>query len=502
MIKRQKLPAPQSRHVRLPPSEQSTISRLLPWAPFTPLGLGELDAALQRSFRHRCTEEALPFNIFDALLRHPDLTLYFTRFVELQTLINLYSVSKPFYLIASARFMAIVQGHMAINAPLAPICWPWKLYKNLCMRDPGRRLLNAKHCYATNEVVGLADIEESSMVRKPHASIRNQPRQGRKIPRGSVSPQKRQTVSIKDLRGIPTFRYLKMVTFRQKVVEDIIALFAEEGIPLPDRIEETLGKIWLMLDIPYSMRRVSLIHNTDYWTDNDLIRAMTFFLRLDLRLTHPIYGSGSTALRSMLLAQRSLSYLWKVLKREELRTPLEALRMIVAFKYRPVRHYGPLVKSILGMPLKQTGLLQYDFWGRRGRTRLMIGIDALVLREGIRRKMDLASNSTEFMIGGFIDKRTGEDVWPQGTPGIDEDFGAADGSHSDASGSENVGGRSLVDAQNDDGMHTMWEISSVATVSVDQQCSEATDTPTSSDEDHGQRWWDSTSDDQTDVENN
>lgn len=501
ILKRRRLPGPLSLDAAtIPPVfTQTTTSRLLSYPPLTPHTTGKLEAALGSSFSRQSEEEHPKFNIFPALLQHPDLTLYFTRFIQLQTLVDLYSISRPFHLIVSARFMAIVHGQTSINAPLAPSCWPWKMYKGLCMRDPGRRLMEPKGGYGRNEVVRLADIEVASSERRSGAGHTTQLHQDRTSPTKSSSPQKRKTVTVKDLRGIPTFRYLKMATFRQQVVEDIVALFANEGIPLPDRIEETLAKIWLVLDIPYSMRRISLIHNTEYWTNSDLIRAMTFFLRLDLRLTHPIYGSGSTVLRSMLLAQRSLSYLWKVLKREELRTPLDVLRMIVAFKYHPPRRYGPRVKSILGMPLKRTGLLQYEFWGRRGRTKMMMGIEALVLREGIRRNMELASNSVDFMVSGFIDKSTSEDVWPQGKPDGDEE--------TEELGVQQETSRNLFEVKagcfenedhGDDG-GTAWETDSDTSVDFEKESSTTGETLRDEDQDQCQKWWDSTSDDQTDV---
>ena len=165
--------------------------------------------------------------------------------------------------------------------------------------------------------------------------------------------------------------------------------------------------------------------------------------------------------------------------------------MIVAFNYHPPRHYGPRIKSILGMPIKRTGLLQYEFWGRRGRTRAIIGIEALVLREGVRRKMDLGSNSVDFMIGGFINKRTGEDVWPQGKPETEEecdDPGVQIGTDVKVDEVEDEG-------HNDDG-DSGWETKSDASVDVG---TEPGDMLGDEGEQDNPKWWDSTSDDQTDV---
>ena len=390
--------------------------------------------------------------------------------------------------------MAVVHGQIAINAPLASRCWHWRLYIDLCMRDPGRRIREPKAGYAKNETVKLDDIE-MPFSRRNHALGSNPLGSNRRSPEKTVGPKKKAPVSIADIRGIPSFRYLAMVAFRQGVVEDLVALFAKEGIPLPDRIEETLGKIWSLVDIPYTRRRVGFMSSRAWWSNTDLTRAITFFLRLDLRLTHPIYGSGSSSVRTMLLGQRSLSYLWRVLKRQELRTPLEALRMVLLYKYRFPRQYSPDVKSILGIPLKRLGLLQYEYWGSKPERKPLIGIEALVLREGIRRNMNLANNAFSSMAGGYINTKTGEDIWPQGAPTMSSGVDAQDVSDDNGTASHQTdrdisdGDEDSITWENDDngeGLDEQWHRTNDSVGSI-------------SDAEQGP-WWDDTSDDQTDLE--
>ena len=476
-------------------ARNDTTDRMLPCPPLSPGTSGQLQAALSSLDLYNPHQNSQSFDIFHALLEHPDIALYFTRFVELPALINLHSISKPFHRILSTRFTAVVLGQIAIHAPLASECWPWRMYRDLCMRDPGMRVLKPNGKYGQNDTVKPADIEEVSLSGNGAVTATNLIQGGESLKK-IRTPQKRVTISVKDIRGVPTFRYLHMVIFRQTIIEDIVALLVEEGIPLPDGIEMTLAKIWLILDIPYSMRRIALMHDVSYWTDTDLIRAMTFFLRLDLRLTHPIYGSGSTSVRTVLLAQRSLSYLWRVLRREELRSPLEALRLIFLFKYHPPRQYDPRVKSILGIPLKRAGLLQYEFWGRKGRVQLLIGIEALVLREGIKRDMDLASGAFSFMAGGFFDQRTGEDIWPQGRLVMSEVPEAP-------SKEDSVVGSSGDYEHRYDDTETAWGTESETTMSVEENRKGSREL---SEDDHKEdyqrvpKWWDSTSDDQTDED--
>ena len=242
----------------LPTTHQQTATRrLLPCPPLTPTTSDQIAEVLHLPKSSQNTHSNQEFNIFSALLKHPDLILYFARFLHLPTLVNLYSISKPFHWIVSARFMAVVHGQIAINAPLASRCWHWRLYIDLCMRDPGRRIRESKAGYAKNETVQLEDIE-MPFSRRHRALGSNRLGSNQRSPEKTVSPRKKATVTITDIRGIPSLRYLAMVAFRQGVVEDIVALFAREGIPLPDRIEETLAKMWSLIDVPYSTRRVGL----------------------------------------------------------------------------------------------------------------------------------------------------------------------------------------------------------------------------------------------------
>lgn len=130
---------------------------------------------------------------------------------------------------------------------------------------------------------------------------------------------------------------------------------------------------------------------------------------------------------------------------------------------------------------------------------MMMGIEALVLREGIRRNMELASNSVDFMVSGFIDKSTGEDVWPQGKPDGDEE--------TEELGVQQETSRNLFEVETgcfenedhgDDG-GTAWETDSDTSVDFERESSTTGETLSDEDQDQCQKWWDSTSDDQTDV---
>ena len=193
-----------------------------------------------------------------------------------------------------------------------------------------------------------------------------------------------------------------MILFREMVVDEILALMAAEGHNFPAGTSLTIKKIWFTLDISDNYRRVGIMHNRRFWTDADLYLATEFIIKLDMRLTHPVTGTGDTGLRKMLLGQRSLSMLWKVLRREEMKTQLEMLRMIVRWNYEPVRRFSNM--SIMGVPPHEVGALQWEGWGAAGQNQKLMQIDQLVLREGIRRRLGLQECWLDMLLDGFVDK--------------------------------------------------------------------------------------------------
>ena len=114
-----------------------------------------------------------------------------------------------------------------------------------------------------------------------------------------------------------------MVLFREKTVDEIMLSMAMEGRRMPRGMTLVLKKVWFTIDLSDNARRTAMMHNTTFWSNRDLFLATMFFLKLNMRLTHPATGNGELSLRTLLLGQRSLSTLSKVLRREEMRTQLD-----------------------------------------------------------------------------------------------------------------------------------------------------------------------------------
>lgn len=323
------------------------------------------------------------FSVFIALLNYPELTLEFAKNLDIEDLVSLYATSKEFHMLVNTRFTAMIKAQWYGKAYESGSTFVHRCYKSLCMRDPARRINKTRPI---------------------------------------------------ELRFIPSLRWLRMVLFREATVDDIMRSMAREGHRMPKQMTLIIKKIWFTLDIGDNSRRIGLIHNVKFWSNKDLFFATMFFLKLDMRLTNPATGNGELGLRKMLLGQRSLSTLSKVLKREEMRTQLDMLRMLVRYNYEPARHKE---MSILGVPPEEVGKLQYEGWGLRDTK--FIGVDELVMREAVKRKLNLQNHYVDMMIYGYINKQTWEDIRTPMPRPIEEVDSEDEESESDETGVEKMG---------------------------------------------------------------
>lgn len=294
------------------------------------------------------------FNIFTAILQNVELMFEVAKQLETDDLVALYAISKDFHLQANRRLTSLILAIATFKAPESSRTFIFKCYKSLCQRDPNR----------------TTESDESSKI-----------------------------------RWVPSFRWLRMILFREEVVDQILICLYEQGHRLPRRASLSVKRLWLTLDISDNRRRIGLIQNEDFWTANDIFIITIFFLKLDMRLTDPLMGDGQIGLRRMLLNQRSLSTLARVLRREEMKDQLDMLRMIVEYDYRPPI---PPRQSILGIPPGLVGRLQLEGWGCRNIK--FIPIDELIQREAMRREMGLHDYHLDMMIYGYINKKTFETI--------------------------------------------------------------------------------------------
>ncbi len=320
------------------------------------------------------------FSVFKALLDHPELMFEFSKHLDIEDLISVYAISKDFHLLANTRFTTLILGQSVAKASESGRIFVFRCYRHLCMIDPAAR---------PNE----------SVVARPRKSgpLRN--------PASTTGLTELENASI---RSVPSFRWLRMLLYRESVVDGILSCMAAEGHRLPKRTSLMLKKLWFMLDISDNGRRVGLLHNEEFWGNKDLFVATMFFLKLDMRLTDPMTGNGETGLRNLLLNQRSLTTLHEALQRRTLTSQLELLRLIVRHHYQSRIPLNG--QTICGVRAKEVGQLQYEGWGK-GRPKMFVPVEDLIMKEEIKRGLGLERYYIDMMLHGFMNKTTWEDTW-------------------------------------------------------------------------------------------
>ncbi|KAI9890335.1 MAG: hypothetical protein M1814_004245 [Vezdaea aestivalis] len=290
-----------------------------------------------------------PFgNIFQALLTKPELLFEVAKHLEIQDLVSLYAISRDFHGLVNYYFSSFVLGYCKFHAPSASEIYKSKTFANLAISDP----------------VGRVDPQN---------------------PRG--------------VRQVPGFRWLRMVLYRERMVDALLKGMAEEGHHLPEGIAQTLQLLWILMGIPSTLKRIGFMNNTSYWKNQDLFSAMMFFIKFDMMLTDPIDGFSARALRMTLLGQKSLTPLACLVSNPWCRTQIGAMQLSIW--WRQTRHLYDQEYPQLGIPASEIGRGHLEYWGARERTPLM-QVDELVIRECVGRNLDLRQDLETMMIWGYL----------------------------------------------------------------------------------------------------
>jgi hypothetical protein len=295
------------------------------------------------------------FNLFSQLSNYLELFMELAKHLRINDLVSLYAISKDFNETLNGHLSHILKACAAYQAPESSRIFVFTLYRSLCIHDP----------------VGRPDPTNPALARM-----------------------------------VPSLRWLRMVIHREKCVRDILACMAREGHRMPKTMSLSLKKMWLTMDIPTSARRVQLMHNENYWTDNDLYNLQMFFIKLDMRFNDPIEGPADDGLRKLMLGQRGLTPLCQLLKRTRFTDSLEVLEACVRYSYWPRPEHRHL--PILGVPANEVGRGHLEGWGV-GQVHLY-RLDELVMRESCRRNMDLKSHLYTMICWGYVDSDTGKNI--------------------------------------------------------------------------------------------
>lgn len=317
------------------------------------------------------------FNIFsDGILRFSDLSFMLADALPLHDLLNLYSTSRQFHQTLNQRFTTMIFGQARAICHDAAIAFPWRCYAQFGRPDPANRIPNPDKAKAE---------------------------QG--IP-----------------RAVPSMQWVFFCLFREKAVQEIMAIMAEDGLPLVPGCKMAIMRIWFLMDLPDNGRRISVVHNRFWFTNVTLYYALMFFIKMDMRFNDPLSRRCVRGTKNMLLSQPTLATFWRVLKGEELKTEFEALKMWIAYKYVPrTREEAKL--DLFGIPAAEVGRIQYEHWGQRlGRDPKtgenvkpirMLRPDELVMREVLRRGLGMGPNQwMRLIVWGYVNTETLEDTAP------------------------------------------------------------------------------------------
>lgn len=312
------------------------------------------------------------------MINHPEITLEVTKTLPLEDFITFYTISKDLHYVVNQRMNTFMYAHAEAKAPESAKIFVHRCYRTLCIRDPVARRMG----YSAHSGV--------KFMMQNH-------------------PSEQARAQFNEIRFVPSFRWLQMILFREAVVYDIIRSLDLEGHRMPPKTSVAIKKIWFMMDLPFNHLRIAMMHNSEFWTEEDLYNATMFFIKLDMRFTDPVVGSGNLAMRKMLIGQRSLTTLADVLHRVELRDQVDMLRMILQYDYRPSTPLAP-GKTLLGVPEFRFGKLSRECWGMRGHTARFVPVDGCIMRECVRRGMDMANAYLDMMMYGYVDRETLEDI--------------------------------------------------------------------------------------------
>jgi hypothetical protein len=286
------------------------------------------------------------FNIFAALCDHPELLFEIAGQLDIEDLVSLYAISKDFHYTVDMRFTTLIHSQCLTRAQESARVFHFKAYKPLCILDPASR------------------------------RVESDPRR---------------------VRMVPSFRWLRMVLFREKVIDDGFQCMAADGHMPPLGSKYTVKLLWLLMDVPTNAKRVGFIRNTKYWTDEDLFIATMFFVKLDMMFTDPVDGEGATALRKLLVDQNSFQPLLQCLQQKM--THFDLVQLHVQTARMPVTNDPD--QRIFGIERRRVGSKMRE--GESAKGNLVLRLDQLIMREEIRRNLNLQDYYESMLLWGYIE---------------------------------------------------------------------------------------------------
>ncbi|KAK4237992.1 hypothetical protein C8A03DRAFT_44228 [Achaetomium macrosporum] len=297
-------------------------------------------------------------------------------------IINLYSISKVFRTTLDNNMRSCIFAWASHMAPTSARIFSSPVYYRWFIEDPAKRLVTA-----ADRELGLA-----------------QPGQARLNGQPPLNDDETK------VRLIPGLLWLQMVVHREIRVRDIIATLARKGHRLPEGSHLTLKKIWVIMDASTTATRIHLLNNSDFFSDEDLYIAQLFMVKLVLAFNHPNFGPQSSMLMRLMMGQRGLSPLWKLLRGKQYRTLAEIRELKLRYDVDPAVIDAQQGMPLHGVEVDELGTMHFEGWGS-GPNHLMRP-DELIPLEAARRQLDLDRYVEDMMLFGHVDLTTGNSLVP------------------------------------------------------------------------------------------
>jgi hypothetical protein len=166
-----------------------------------------------------------------------------------------------------------------------------------------------------------------------------------------------------------------------------------------------LMKFWCIMEMKSRGMRRSFLAATHIWQDEDIEIFHCVYVKLCLRFADPIRGIGAVGLPHLLLSQRSLSLLWKVLTgrvRLDYDNVTEMVTRTYAIEDLDVEGQPWLDDEMdNGVPEEEWGLLAREGWLEDGE--YMESAVDMVIEEGVRRGLHVQGKFLDFVLWGSVD---------------------------------------------------------------------------------------------------
>ncbi|KAF2746052.1 hypothetical protein M011DRAFT_468914 [Sporormia fimetaria CBS 119925] len=300
------------------------------------------------------------FDLYHAIIWHPNLFFAFVLSLDPQALFDLYAIDKEFHWRLNKYNTSILHDYVKAHARDAGEILTWTQYPKLQTLDPELR---------------------------PTAQRRHLAREG------------------------PSFRWLKMVIYRDSVVRQILTCLALDGHRVPRATARAVLKYWVVMEKRTQALREAYVKSS-FWTDADILLFHFFLLKLDMRFSDPIRGYGGCELARLLLTQRSMVVLRDVLS-GKINLTYWVLVPIVAKTYEHEElnldeHPDLDDDEGLGVDPSYWGTMTNEEWVAEG-PKMDSAVD-VVVAEGVRRGLNAHRYLLDWMLYGYVDLEMGRNL--------------------------------------------------------------------------------------------